>query len=401
MTRVRDRHDHPAPARLLRPRAPRRGSDPRGHGDRDRHLGSRGPGKPGETGPPLQLRLEATPRAGGEAQVQDVSLQSAPARPARSARPGPDWRLARLEFALPAGVHGIRAFVRDPTTGRSAVVEQRLVVPEHGAFRVSTPVLSDRVTASPDAKAAPSPHPWRTTSSSRARAGRCSPPSRCSAPPRIPPRAEDRRRKPRRAPGLGRARPLAAPPASPLAPTPDGRLRQVVALPQLPGGDYDLAITVEDRVAGTRQEVHRTFSVEEPPAPAAAREPPASGAPPRSSPELAAILDRAGQYVPAYGRDFSNIVAEEECRQIYRAQQPRKAGRAEHARGCVLRHAPRVPCPGRRSGTCGRWMATRSAIVSERLGPPLPRLARRPPASARGRSSRRARATTWGRSGAR
>jgi hypothetical protein len=45
-----------------------------------------------------------------------------------------------------------------------------------------------------------------------------------------------------------------------------------------------------------------------------------AGSPPTS--ELAAILDRAGQYVLAYGGDFSNILADEECRQIYQPDDP-------------------------------------------------------------------------------
>jgi hypothetical protein len=42
----------------------------------------------------------------------------------------------------------------------------------------------------------------------------------------------------------------------------------------------------------------------------------------KGSPQLAAILGRAGRYVSAYGRDFSNIVAEEECRQVYEPDNP-------------------------------------------------------------------------------
>ncbi|HEV7500009.1 MAG TPA: VWA domain-containing protein, partial [Vicinamibacteria bacterium] len=104
---------------------------------------------PGGSSPPLQLRLEAMPRDGGETAVQDLSLESAPVRAGEGAPTGPQWRSARLEFVLPAGVQGIRAFVHDPGTGRTGVVEQRVVVPESAAFRVSTPVLSDQVAPSP------------------------------------------------------------------------------------------------------------------------------------------------------------------------------------------------------------------------------------------------------------
>ncbi|HEV7500536.1 MAG TPA: hypothetical protein VGQ33_11060, partial [Vicinamibacteria bacterium] len=105
----------------------------------------------------------------------------------------------------------------------------------------------------------------------------------------------------------------------------DGLLRQVLALPPLPGGDYDLVIAIEDRVAGTRQEVRRQFAVEGPPAVASAPAPSApsnAGAATKMTPELAALLDRAAQYVRAYGQDFSNVVAEQECQQIFEPDDP-------------------------------------------------------------------------------
>jgi VWFA-related protein len=271
-----------------------------------------------ETGPPLQLRLEATPRDGGETPAQDVSLQWARASAPGDTPLGSDWRTARLEFALPAGVHAIRAFVRDPATGGSGLVEQRIVVPDPNAFRVSTPVLSDRVTASGDASASPSPAPvahdeFRPTPVrplvaafevfGAAKDG-------ATGQNRVETRLvlEDRT-----------GRPLAAPPSAPLAPSPEGRLQQLVTLPPLPGGEYTLVITAEDRVARTSQEARRRFSIGAPPASASAevsakREPVA--------PELAAILDRVAEYVSTYGQQLSNVVAEEECRQIYESNDP-------------------------------------------------------------------------------
>jgi len=119
---------------------------------------------------------------------------------------------------------------------------------------------------------------------------------------------------------------LAAPPAASLAAAPDGRLRQVVALPQLPGGEFELVIAMEDRVAKTKQEVRRTFRVDAPSPPATPAAPVASvsAAPPVTNPELAAVLERAGKYVLAYGQSFSNITAEEECRQIFEPNAPER-----------------------------------------------------------------------------
>jgi VWFA-related protein len=274
-----------------------------------------------EPSPPLRLRLEATPRDGGETQAQDVSLQWTHANAVENVGSGPGWRLARLELALPAGVHGIRAFVRDPATRRSGLVEQRIVVPEPTAFRVSTPVLSDQVTTPGEAQATLSPalvaHDSFGPTSARPLLAHFEVFGAARDPATGQSRVETR---------LvledGAGRPLAAPPASPLAPSPEGRLQQLVALPRLPGGEYTLDMTVEDRVAGRSQGVRRRFSVEEPPAsaPAAASSRPEPDA--AATPELAAILDRASRYVLAYGRELSNVVAEEECRQIYEPDDP-------------------------------------------------------------------------------
>jgi VWFA-related protein len=206
-----------------------------------------GPGTSAESGPPLQLRLEATPRDGGETEVQDVSLESAGASGGEGARTSAEWRSARLEFALPAGVHALRALVRDPATGRTGAAEQRIVVPETAAFRISTLVLSDQVSASPDAKAPLSPapvahdelksEPGRPILAAFEVFGAARDPA--SGRPNVETRfaLED-----------GGGRRLAASPASPLTPSSDGRLQQTVALPPLPGGPHDLVITVEDRV---------------------------------------------------------------------------------------------------------------------------------------------------------
>ena len=274
---------------------------------------------PEESRAPLQLRLEATPRDGGEAAVQDVSLQSA--RAGEGVPPRSRWRSARLELELPAGVHGIRAVVRDPSTGRTGFAEQRIVVPETVAFRVSTLVLSDRVTASPDAKAPLSPapvahdelssEPGRPILAAFEVFGAARDPA--SGRPNVETRfaLED-----------GGGRRLAASPASPLTPSSDGRLQQTVALPALPGGPHDLVITVEDRVAGQRQEVRRRFVVLGPAAVASALAPVSSGEATAMTPELASILERAARFVVAYGQEFSDLVAEDECQQIFEPNSP-------------------------------------------------------------------------------
>ncbi len=271
--------------------------------------------------PPLQLRLEATPRDGGKTQVQDVSLQSASAE-GRGARQGPEWRMAHLELALRPGVYEVRAFAQDPTTQRSGVVTQRIVVPERAAFRVSTLALADQVAPS-GGPTSPSP---ALVAHDQFKAGTGRP---LLVAFEVFGAAKDATTGQSNVDGRivlqdSAGRTLAAPPAARLAPSPAGRLQQVVGLPQLPAGDYGLVITAQDRVAGTLQEEHRRFSIEGPPA-AASRQPtrpePAEAVA-KVSPELAAILDRAGGYVTSYGQAFSNIVAEEQCRQVFAPDDP-------------------------------------------------------------------------------
>jgi VWFA-related protein len=56
-----------------------------------------------------------------------------------------EWWTFTRELRLPAGVSQLRALVRDVATGRMGTVAQRFEVPPVDAFRLSTPILSDRV----------------------------------------------------------------------------------------------------------------------------------------------------------------------------------------------------------------------------------------------------------------
>jgi VWFA-related protein len=282
-------------------------------------LGSAGNTEGGDSG--LQMRLEAMPRNGGQTQVQDASLQLTSGNTGERSQTASSWRLARFELALPAGVHGIRIFLLDPKTGRTGAVDQRIVVPEPAAFRLSTPVLSDQVTASRavDAPVSPAlvahdnfaPRPDRPLLATFEVFGAAKDPT--TGHGRIESQfvLKD-----------GGGRPLAAPPASPLDPSSEGRWQQVIALPPLPGGDYDLSMTVRDRLAGNERTAHRTFKIDGTPAAVMAPEPARSEPAKPVSAELAAILDRAGRYVLAYERDLSNVLAEEECRQILGKDDP-------------------------------------------------------------------------------
>jgi hypothetical protein len=57
----------------------------------------------------------------------------------------PGWRSLAREFDVPAGVAEARLVVRDAQNGSVGAVTQRLEVPAAGAFRLSTPILSDQL----------------------------------------------------------------------------------------------------------------------------------------------------------------------------------------------------------------------------------------------------------------
>ncbi|HET9315494.1 MAG TPA: VWA domain-containing protein [Vicinamibacteria bacterium] len=59
--------------------------------------------------------------------------------------PPAGWRSMAREFMLPAGVASARVVVHDPVTGALGAVTQRIEVPPASVFRVSTPILTNRV----------------------------------------------------------------------------------------------------------------------------------------------------------------------------------------------------------------------------------------------------------------
>jgi hypothetical protein len=124
---------------------------------------------------------------------------------------------------------------------------------------------------------------------------------------------------------------LANSPPSVVKPAADGSLEQLIALPiaQLPAGEYEVTLTMEDRVAGRSEERRQAFVVERAPDRAAASARSAEKAPPAApvAPELAPVLARAGEYVVQYGKAFSEVVAEENYRQEFLAE--RRFSRAD------------------------------------------------------------------------
>ena len=262
----------------------------------------------------LDLRVEAAPRDGGESRVQSASLEVGSPAP----EPGKErWNAARLELALPPGVFRVRASVREAASGRTGMVTQRLEVQDPSRFGVSTPLLSDTVTRAAAGPATPAPVAHAVFTSARPLVCAVSAWGASKDPATGRPDVSLRFVL---KDGAGRL--VADSPATPVVPAADGGLEQLIALPirQLPAGEYEMALTMEDRLAGRSEERRQTFVVEHP-AP-----PPVVPATPVAA-DLAPLLARAGRYVVEYGKAFSEVVAEENYRQEYLGQ--RRFSRAD------------------------------------------------------------------------
>ncbi len=162
----------------------------------------------------------------------------------------PRWRAFTREFELPPGVAQIRVVVRDPATGAIGSVVQRVEIPSAGEFRLSTPVLTDRIEPATAREQLPQPalaaHRVFPAGGGlycqyevfgAARPG--------DATPRVA--ASFQLRSPDGAVVQEAA-------ATPIAPDRDGRLVRLVgvSLEGLEEGAYELVLEVEDEVSGER-----------------------------------------------------------------------------------------------------------------------------------------------------
>ena len=261
----------------------------------------------------LEARLEAVPREGGERPVHTSTLEVD--APGAGPPPGGAWKSLRREFELPAGIFHVRAAVRDAASGQAGVVTQRLEVGDPSRFGVSTPILSDSVASAADGAAsmpAPVAHLHFTAQRPLVYAveawGASKDPA--SGAPRVALRFVLRD---------AASRILAESPPTEVPPARDGRVQQLISIPiqQLTAGQYEAAVTLEDRVAGQSEERRTTFVVDDA-VPARPSVPAASGpaaTPP--APDLLPLLARAGEYVVEYGKIFSNVVAQEDYQQEY------------------------------------------------------------------------------------
>jgi VWFA-related protein len=217
----------------------------------------------------LDVRLEAIPRDGSTVQGRHLSIETEPPLGAESPSTG-FWRPLRLDLALPPGVYQVRATVAEAASGRSGAASQRIVVPDPSAFHLSTPILSAVATLATEGGGQPVPAPVAHDRFSSAEGQQlfCSfqvfgaVKDSSTGGYDVVHRFVLRNRE---------GQTLAAPDPRPLAISTSGQSQQVLVLPlaKLRAGDYELALTVEDRAAGKKEELVVPFAAED--APVAAR----------------------------------------------------------------------------------------------------------------------------------
>jgi hypothetical protein len=194
----------------------------------------------------LGLGIAATHRDTGQVRhvEQRIEVESG------ATRAWPGWLVVSRELDLPPGVVQARVVVRDEFLGRVGAVTVRFVVPEAGPLRVSTPILSARLSSGEGG----------TPVAPLLLARRAFEPSGLlycqyqvfgallrGRSPRVEGSFELRRKD-------GEVVRRASP--SPIEPGPDGRLVRLLGVPLdgLAEGDYELRLRVEDKATGESAE---------------------------------------------------------------------------------------------------------------------------------------------------
>jgi VWFA-related protein len=202
----------------------------------------------------LEIEVAAILRdSGGGFRHDDTVTVSAPKEDE------PRWRAFVRDFELPPGVAQVRVVVRDPATGEMGSLIQRVEVPSASEFRLSTPILTDRIV--PGEKRGDRPQPaiaahrvfpdggglyceYEVFGAKRPGGT----PPRVSADFQI--RSSD-------------GTVVRESPATPIAPDTNNRLVRTVgaSLQGLPPGPYALVIDVEDETTGERIARREAFAL--------------------------------------------------------------------------------------------------------------------------------------------
>lgn len=171
---------------------------------------------------------------------------------------GPVWYSFAREFQLPAGAYQAKLIVRDQGSGRIGSLILEFDVPPLDSLRVSSPILADRLQQAPGSAAA---MPALVVGRDFPRGGTLycmfDVYGAAKGPDGMPRVAAGHALRPRGGAAFARSAP------SVIAPTSLGALVRLIQIP-LAGatpGDYDLVLTVEDRLAGQSREVVEPFSI--------------------------------------------------------------------------------------------------------------------------------------------
>ena len=194
----------------------------------------------------LSLSISATHRDTGKTQRLDQRIEV----DATTLKAWEGWLALSREFDLPPGVAQARVVVRDEFLGRLGAVTVRFVVPTSGGLRVSTPILTDRL--STPAKDKPA-YPVLVAHRQFA-AGRLYCQFQVFGAGTGPNPGVLASYELRHAGGDV----VRQSPATPITPSPDGRLVRLLALglENMAQGDYELVLRIEDKSTGqTREQV--------------------------------------------------------------------------------------------------------------------------------------------------
>jgi hypothetical protein len=252
----------------------------------------------------------------------------------KSVDPKGGWRSVAREFELPPGVAQARVVVREQTSGAIGAVTTRFEVPASTGLRVSTPVVTDRV--SKPENPGVSPRAVFTAHRRFALGGevylefevfgaRPEPSGEARVSADLEVRAPD-------GTVVRRA------PATRIVADNQKRLVRLVGFGVLAEGDYVLLLNVRDEVAGTSVACREDFKISSVAVRLGASDGFAAGA---SSDDLSGLLDRAGAFVESLSDSFRNIVAEEVYEQWMPATQISDVARRTLRSDLVF-----VPLPG-------------------------------------------------------
>ena len=214
----------------------------------------------------LDVLIVAAHRDSGDYARRDQKLEMAFA-PASRERLRESWYPVVQDFELAPGRYQAKIVVRDGNTKKLGSVLHEFEIPDLGALRVSTPILTNRV-QQPPGQQAPAPVLSVQRRFPSGDTLYCQFDVYGAARDKVTSRPHVTASYVLRRPD-GTSGDRGGPSA--MIPTSLGRISQLLWLPLagLEPGDYELALTIRDEIAGQQREVHEPFQVG-PPARAAA-----------------------------------------------------------------------------------------------------------------------------------